>query len=134
VAAATTYEAWLNGTLDLPTESVYSQPPPNIKQVVLPTDQECAQAIQAGRNDFVGYATNETVVDSNIANGLAVVKVGKPIFAENLAGAVDKASSKPTASLLAALNGFIKDMHADGTLTAISTKWFGADLTKDPTK
>jgi polar amino acid transport system substrate-binding protein len=134
VAASTTYESWLNGTLDLPAETIFAQPPANVKQVVLPTDQECAQAIEAGRKDFVGYATNETVVDSNISNGLKVVKVGKPIFAEYLAGALDKQASKPTATLLKAVDGYIDAMHSDGTLTALSNKWFKMDLTQDPRK
>ncbi len=102
--------------------------------MVLPTDQECAQAIQAGRKDFVGYVTNETVIDSNISNGLKVVKLGKPVYAEYLAAAIDKQASKPTATLLEALNGFVDAMHADGTLSALSTKWFESDLTQDPTK
>ncbi len=134
VAASTTYETWLNGKLDLPAETIFAQPPANVEQVVLPTDQECAQAIQAGRKDFVGYVTNETVIDSNISNGLKVVKLGKPVYAEYLAAAIDKQASKPTATLLEALNGFIDAMHADGTLSALSTKWFESDLTQDPTK
>ena len=28
----------------------------------------------------------------------------------------------------------VKDMHADGTLSAMSTKWFGLDLTTPPTQ
>jgi polar amino acid transport system substrate-binding protein len=134
VAASTTYESWLNGELDLPAETVFAQPPADVKQVVLPTDQECAQAIQAGRTEFVGYVTNETVVDSNISNGLNVVKVGGPVYAEYLAGALDKQASRPTATLLEALNGYVDAMHADGTLTALSTKWFEMDLTQDPSK
>jgi polar amino acid transport system substrate-binding protein len=134
VGAATTYESWLNGELDLPAETIFAQPPADVTVVALPTDQECAQAIQAGRTDFIGYVTNQTVVDSNIANGLEVVKLGKPVYAEYLAGAFDKGSSKPTASLLEAVNSYIDAMHADGTLSALSTKWFDADLTQDPSK
>ena len=33
---------------------------------------------------------------------------------------------------MAKLNQIINDMHADGTLTAMSQKWFKADLTKGP--
>ena len=33
---------------------------------------------------------------------------------------------------MAALDKIINDMHADGTLTALSMKWFKADLTKTP--
>lgn len=133
VGAATTYEDWLNGVLDLPAEDIYFKPPANVTVASLPTDQECAQAIQAGRKDFVGYVTAGTVVDQNIADGLQVMKVGGPVFAENLAVAVDKAHSKDATSLVSTLDGFVKAMHADGTLTTLSTKWFKADLTQAPT-
>jgi polar amino acid transport system substrate-binding protein len=132
VGASTTYEDWLNGKLSLPAENIYAKPPANVTVVSLDTDQECAQAIQAGRKDFVGYVTSGTVVDQNIANGLAVVKVGGPVYAENLAGAIDKSSTKPTATLLSALDGYVNAMHSDGTLTTISNKWFKADLTQAP--
>ena len=43
--------------------------------------------------------------------------------------ATDK-SGPPHAELQAALDQIVKDMHADGTLTAFSKKWFeGQDLT-----
>jgi polar amino acid transport system substrate-binding protein len=132
VGASTTYESWLNGTLDLPASSIYAQPPADVTVVPLPTDQECAQAIQAGRKDFVGYVTSGTVIDSNIAAGLQVTKLTGAVFAEELAVAVDKAHTKPIDTLVAALDGYVKDMHSDGTLTAISTKWFGVDLTEPP--
>jgi polar amino acid transport system substrate-binding protein len=134
VGASTTYESWLNGTLDLPASSIYAKPPAGVKVVSVSTDQECAQAISAGRKDFVGYVTSGTVVDSNIADGLPVVKVGSPVFAEELAVAIDKAHTKPVASLVSTLDGFVKAMHADGTLTAISNKWFKTDLTQAPNK
>src|SRR5512135_1950337 len=133
VGASTTYEDWLNGKLALPAENIYAKPPANVTVVSLDTDQECAQALQAGRKDFVGYVTSGTVVDQNIANGLAVVKVGGPVYAENLAVAIDKAHTKDVASLLSTLDGFVKAMHTDGTLTTLSNKWFQADLTQAPT-
>jgi polar amino acid transport system substrate-binding protein len=132
VGASTTYEDWLNGTLGLPASSIYAQPPPNVTVVSLSTDQECAQAIQAGRRDFVGYVTSGTVIDSNIAAGLQVTKLTGAVFAEELAVAVDKAHTKPIDTLVTALDGYVKDMHSDGTLTALSTKWFGVDLTEPP--
>ena len=132
VGGSTTYEEWLNGTLALPAENIYAKAPADVTVVSLPTDQECAQALQAGRKDFVGYVTSGTVIDQNIANGLAVVKVGGPVYAENLAVAIDKAHKKPIASLLSALDGFVKAMHTDGTLATLSNKWFQSDLTQAP--
>ncbi len=133
VGASTTYDDWLNGKLNLPAENIYAKPPANVTVVPLDTDQECAQALQAGRKDFVGYVTSGTVVDQNIANGLAVVKVGGPVYAENLAVAIDKSHTKDITSLLTTLDGFVKAMHSDGTLTTLSNKWFQADLTQAPT-
>ena len=133
-AASTTYEAWLNGTAgdNLPAEDIYTQPPANVTVVPLDTDQECAQAIAAGRTDFVAYVTASTVVASNIANGLPVKQIGGAVYRERLAVAIDKTSSLPTDTLLAKLNEIIEAMHADGTLAQFSTTWFGADLTQSP--
>jgi polar amino acid transport system substrate-binding protein len=130
VGSSTTYEDWLNSKLGIPTEDIFAKPPANVTVVSLDTDQECAQALQAGRKDFVGYVTSGTVVDQNIANGLAVVKVGKPVYEENLAVAIDKKHTKDVTSLASALDGFVKAMHQDGTLSTLSTKWFKTDLTK----
>lgn len=132
---ATTYDYWLNNDMDnlgLPASSIYSKVPDGITVVTLDTDQECAQSLESGREDFVGYVTSATVVDANIAAGMAVMKLGTPVYSEELAAAFDKASSLPTDTLLAAVNDIITKMHSDGTLTSISTKWFGSDLTQNP--
>jgi polar amino acid transport system substrate-binding protein len=100
--------------------------------VPLSTDQECAQAIAAGREDFVGYVTSETVVDANIAEGFPVVKLGSPVFSEDLAAAFDKSSTLPTDTLRAEIDKIFNAMHSDGRLSELSNKWLGADLTQDP--
>ncbi len=134
--ASTTYEAWLNhdmNALGLPASSVYQQAP-NVTVVPLPTDQECAQAIAAGRKDFIGYVTSETVVDQNIAAGFPVVKLGSPVYSEDLAAAFDKSSTLPTDSLKAEVDKLFTAMHSDGRLSELSKKWFQADLTQAPNK
>ncbi len=135
VGTATTYELFLNGdmaTLDLPSESIYAQPPAGITVVPLPTDQECAQAIAAGRTDFMAYLTSATVVDQNIADGVPVVKVGSPVYSEDLAVAIDKQHTLNVDSLVAKLDESVKAMHQDGTLSRLSQQWFGADLSQAP--
>ncbi len=130
VATATTYLDWLNGALDLNPADIYAQPPADITIVELSTDQECPQALAAGRTEFVAYVTSKTVVDANIAAGLAVKQLGSPVFTEKNAIAIDKASSFDTASFLKAVDDAVKAMHADGTLSALSIQWFGTDLTQ----
>ena len=122
--AATTYETWLSGGNLGPTITVVSQAPEGVTVVSLETDQECAQGIAAGREDFVGYVTAETVVDANLAEDFPVVKLGDPVFYEKLAAAFDKASTLPTDSLRAEVDKLFTKMHSDGTLTEFSRKWF----------
>jgi len=136
VGASTTYDQWLNGDfegLGLPESSIYAQPPANVTVVPLSTDQECAQAIAAGREDFVGYVTSETVVDANIDAGFPVVKLGDPVYSEDLAAAFDKSSSLPTDTLRTEVNNLFTAMHEDGRLSDLSNQWFGVDLTQSPT-
>jgi polar amino acid transport system substrate-binding protein len=133
--AATTYEQWLNHDMEglgLPESSIYAEAP-NVTVVPLTTDQECAQAIAAGREDFVGYVTSDTVVNANIAEGFPVVKLGSPVYSEDLAAAFDKSSSLPTATLKAEVDKLFTAMHEDGRLSELSNKWFGIDLTQSPT-
>ena len=60
VGSATTYDQWLNHDMEglgLPASSIYAEAP-NVTVVPLETDQECAQAINSGREDFIGYVTS----------------------------------------------------------------------------
>ena len=130
--ASTTYEDWINGKLDLPAADIFAQPPANVTDVPLDTDQECAQSINSGRTDFIGYVTANTVVAANIAAGFQVVQLDGPVYRESLAGAVDKSSSLPIDSFVAQLNTIIASMHSDGTLSSLSVKWFQVDMTQAP--
>lgn len=132
---ATTYEYWLNNDkagLGLPDASIYSTVPADVTVVPLETDQECAQAIAAGRTDFVAYVTSETVVDANIAAGMPVMKIDGAVYSEDLAAAFDKSSTLDTTSLRAKVDEIISGMHSDGTLSELSNQWFGMDITAAP--
>ncbi|MCA9963377.1 MAG: transporter substrate-binding domain-containing protein [Anaerolineales bacterium] len=137
VGLSTTYETWLNGNkaeLGFPESSFYAEAPTGISVVPLQTDNECAQAIQAGRTEFSVFLTSDTVVQAAIDEGIAIHRVGSPVYSENLAVAFDKKSSLDGTSLVARVSEIIAEMHADGTLSSLSNQWFGADLTSDPTK
>jgi polar amino acid transport system substrate-binding protein len=124
VGSATTYETWLtHGDLG-PNITVHVKAPDNITVIPLDTDQRCPEEILAGRDDFIGYVTSETVVDTNIAAGIPVVKLEGPVFNERLAAAFDKTSSLSTETLRAEVDRLFTQLHADGTLTELSKKWF----------
>jgi polar amino acid transport system substrate-binding protein len=127
VGEATTYLDWLGGTLDFGTESPQTQPPAGSTATTLPTDRDCATAWQA-RNDFDGWLSSLTTVQDAIDDGLPVKAVGDPVFYEPLAVAFDKSAPDHDA-LVAAVDQIVAAMHADGTLSALSNKWFGHDYT-----
>lgn len=131
---ATTYEAWAANDFANPNappeSSVLIKAPADVTVVPLETDQECAQAIEAGREDFLAYATSGTVVDANIAAGMPVVKLEPPIYFEQLAAAFDKSSTLSTDTLRAEVDKVITAMHEDGRLSELSNQWFGVDYTK----
>ena len=126
---ATTYFEWMNGTLDFGTESPDTMAPEGSTAVTRITDRDCAQEWGLGRLDFEGWLSSSTTVASAIADGIPAVKVGDPVFYEPLAAAFDK-SIEDNDSLVEAVDAIVGEMHADGTLSELSIKWFGEDLTK----
>lgn len=135
VGLSTTYESWLNGEdLGFPASSMYAEPPSDVTVLPLQSDNECAQSIQAGRTEFSVFLTSNTVVEAAIAQGVAVHKVGGPVYSENLAIAFDKAAPLANDSLVMRVSEILAEMHSDGTLSNLSQQWFGADLAQDPTK
>ena len=125
---ATTYFDWINGTLDLGDEPL-APVPAGMTAVTLPTDRNCAEQWKAGRFDFDGWLSSSTTVDDAIADGLPLVRIGDPVFVERLRVAVDK-NGPPHGDLMRELDAIIFRMHADGTLSELSLKWFGVDLTQ----
>jgi polar amino acid transport system substrate-binding protein len=128
VAAATTYLDWINGDLVLGDGSELAPVPEGIEPVVLETDALCAEAIEAGRDDFEGWISSSTTVAAAIDGGVAIVEVGDPIFYEPLAAATDK-SGPNNEAFMTELTDIVNAMHEDGTLTELSLQWYGIDIT-----
>jgi polar amino acid transport system substrate-binding protein len=75
--------------------------------------------------------TSLTTAQGYIDAGNPVKIVGDPVFYEPLSVAFDKNAPKDPTSLYNAVNAIVKQMHADGTLTQLSKKWYnGTDLSK----
>jgi polar amino acid transport system substrate-binding protein len=130
VATATTYLDWTNNALDLNASDIYATPPEGMSIVELATDQECPQALEAGRTEFVAFVTSVTVVDSNIAAGMSIKQLGDAVFKEKNGIAFDKGSALDPVPLVNAVDAIVKGMHSDGSLSALSVEWFGSDLTQ----
>ncbi len=129
---STTYLDWLQGKkLDFGSLSPTTTPPAGVKAVTQKTDALCAQLWASGRHDFQGWLTAGPTVQSAIDQNQPVVKVGDPVYYEPLAVAVDK-SGPNDSDFMVALKSIVDSMHADGTLTQFSMKWYKLDLTQGP--
>jgi polar amino acid transport system substrate-binding protein len=64
-------------------------------------------------------------ISEAIKSGYPIRVVGTPAFYEPLAIAIDKGDDDLTAKIAS----IIKEMRADGTLSALSVKWYGVDYT-----
>ncbi len=138
VCASTTYEDWLEGDLekDLPDESsLLASVPAGVTPFPLTSESECVEFILAGKKDFKVFLTTNTVVDAAIESGAPIHEVGPPVFVEKLCVAFDKRSPYDNTRIVQRVSEIIAEMHEEGTMRALSIKWFdGIDRTKDPTK
>jgi peptide/nickel transport system substrate-binding protein len=129
LGTATTYEYYLSGTLKMTGGQVMYDPPADVMVKPYTTDAEAIQDLALGdgvRLDAVMSA--QPTIQQAIASGVPLKYVGTPAFYEPLAFALDK-SRGPSDKMLAKLNEAVKAMHDDGTLSELSLKWYGIDLT-----
>jgi len=56
---------------------------------------------------------------------------GRPYY-EPLSVAIDKSWTLDPQSLVDKVSEIIEEMHKDGTLSKLSEKWYGSDLTQPP--
>jgi polar amino acid transport system substrate-binding protein len=131
VGTATTYEQWLNKTLEIVDPAIVT-PPTTPDVTALPTDNECIQAVAAGRK-FDAIVANANGLADAVRGGQPIrVLEGPPIFTVSVAFALDK-SGPDDKALLAMLNEIVGEMHADGTLTKLSMEHLKQDVTQKPT-
>jgi polar amino acid transport system substrate-binding protein len=129
VPVATTYEFYLNRTLTVPGFDVEFLVPEDIEIVTYDTDTTAIQDLELGRVDAV--LSDVFTLEFAIDQGREIRLLGDPVYRQRQAASVDRSSSLPIDSLVAELNRIITEMHADGTLSELSMKWYGVDITKD---
>jgi polar amino acid transport system substrate-binding protein len=91
------------------------------------TDTTALEDLVNGRLDAV--ITSVTTAQGYIDAGNPVKIVGDPVFYEPLSVGFDKSADPSDQSLFQAVDKIVGEMHSDGTLTALSQKWYGTDLT-----
>jgi polar amino acid transport system substrate-binding protein len=129
VCSGCTYDFFLQGSLDIPGFE-FPPPPAGISIKGFDTDSTVFQALESGQVDAAMSAT--PTIQAAIDKGRPMQLLGDPLYSEPLSVAFDKASELDQASLVEAVSGIVEEMHSDGTLTELSTEWYGEDITIDP--
>jgi polar amino acid transport system substrate-binding protein len=130
--SGTTYETYLDPNQQLGIgggEKVVYQVK-NVKGRPYQTDMEAVQDLALGDGLRVdGVLTSGFVIQEAIKKGVPIKPVGIPVYYEPLAAASDKARDGSPA-LVKKVSEIFQAMHKDGTLTKLSMKWYGFDVTK----
>jgi polar amino acid transport system substrate-binding protein len=128
VCAGCTYESYLDRSLAI-TGFTFNFEIDSPQIVGYDTDTTALADLLVGRLDAV--MTSATTAQGWIDAGNPGKIVGDPFFGEPMSVALDKSSEADPASLLEAIDGILAEMRADGTLTELSMKWYGIDLSTD---
>jgi polar amino acid transport system substrate-binding protein len=130
VCGACTYEFYLDGTLNIPGEDYdFVVDDPQIK--TYDTDSSAIQDLALGDGVRLDAAMSSlTTLKEAEKKGTPIKVVGDPLYYEPLAVAVDRQAPGNPKPLVEEVGKIIKEMHQDGTLSELSEKWYGYDLSK----
>jgi polar amino acid transport system substrate-binding protein len=132
VGSSTTYEDYLKKDLVLgsgapPFDFVIDDA--QIQTYNTDTDALDNLALGDGVRCDAAMTATPTIAQYVTDSGGKVKQVGDPLYYEPLSVAFDKDDPVDNASLVQAVSDIIDEMHADGTLTELSMKWYNTDLT-----
>jgi polar amino acid transport system substrate-binding protein len=129
VCGACTYEFYLDGTLNIPGNYDFVIDNPQIK--TYDTDSSAVQDLALGDGVRLDAAMSSLLVLKEAKeSGTPIKIVGDPLYYEPLAVAIDKESPANPKPLVEEVSKIVKEVHGDGTLTKLSDKWYGYDLTE----
>lgn len=130
VCSDCTYQFFLEKTLEIPGFE-FNFVIDDATIVGYDTDTTALQDLALGDGTRLDAVLTSITTAEAFAKENPVKIVGDPIFGEPLAIAFDKSSDLDGTSLQDAVDAMVADMHSDGTLTALSKKWYGGiDVTK----
>ncbi len=145
VCAACTYDLYLQNKLEIAQDAsgdavaIESEiTDPTVK--TYDTDSTAIQDLELGdgrRLDAVisAWPTLKAAIDADSPIkilGAGPKVLGLSVFFEPLSVAIDRSSQLDPTSLVEKISEIVDEMHADGTLTELSEKWYGVDITGGP--
>ena len=122
--AGCSHEAYLKGELETPGEPVRV----NVRRpevVLYETEGPGLAALAKGRVD--AFLAADPVGRARIKEGAKLRRLPEVAFTEYLSGFVDRASGLRVGAFTERVNSVIRRAQKDGTLEALSRKWFGRD-------
>lgn len=135
VCGGCTYDTYLQGTLEIAQDESGAPEPipsevedPDIK--TYDTDSTALQDLALGDGRRLDAAISaQPTIQAAIDSGAPLKIVGTPLYYEPLSIAFDKSSTLDPTRLVERVSEIVQEMHDDGTLSELSQKWYGVDLT-----
>jgi polar amino acid transport system substrate-binding protein len=122
-----THELYLRHNLVLPGITfTYQVTDPKV--VTYDVETGGLKAVSDGK--LAAFLCAEAVGRAAIASGLKLRALDPPAFTSMLTGFVDKKSGLADGPFVSRINQIIAGLHANGTLSALSVKYFGVDYAK----
>jgi polar amino acid transport system substrate-binding protein len=129
VCVGCAYEAYLNRTLDIPTENIKFAIS-GAKIIGYDTDTSALNDLAIGDGvKLDGVLTDPDTGQGEIEKGLPIKQIGGLLYRDYVAAAIDKNSGRDPVPFLARLNEIVQQMHEDGTLSKLSMQYYGRDDT-----
>lgn len=131
ICAGCTFEAYLNGTLEIPGEQIEYRIK-NAQVTAYASEDPSIQALSLG--DGVELDAIMTILPkarAAIESGAPVKILDGPVLFTYASLTLDRASERDQQRLLTEINRILDDMHATGKLKELSLYYQGVDLTQE---
>ncbi|MEO8354819.1 MAG: transporter substrate-binding domain-containing protein [Chloroflexota bacterium] len=131
ICAGCTFEAYLNGTLEIPGEKIEYRIK-NAQATAYASEDPSIQALSLG--DGVELDAIMTILPkarAAIQSGAPVKILDGPVLFTYASLTLDRASERDQQRLLTEINRILDDMHATGKLKELSLYYQGVDLTHE---
>jgi polar amino acid transport system substrate-binding protein len=129
VCGGCTYDFYLSRELEIPGENIeYVVDDPDIR--TYDTDSSAIEDLSLGDGTRLDAAMSALpTLSEAVESGKPIKVVGDPLYYEPLAAAIDREAPEDPMPLVDEVSKIIEDMHEDGTLSELSEKWYGVDIT-----
>lgn len=131
ICAGCTFEAYLNGTLEIPGQQVEYHIQ-NAQVIAYASEDPAIQALSLGDGAEVdAVMTILPKAGAALASGAPVRILDSPVLFAYASLTFDNASQRDQRRLFTEINNIINDMHRSGKLQALSLQYQGVDLTQE---